>query len=202
MGRWTRFLVLAVVMVLGLAARAERASAAWPDPADLSGIVWASAPTPLAEAQQEAAAKLPEAQQELRLAPTGLAEAGGQKKIVVLLSRQRAAAYQAGVVLRRFPVSTGRNGNTAAGVFRILNKYPAATHARWGYHMPHWMGIYRVGRDWENGFHALPVTPGGRELWRDQIGAPASDGCVVLLPEDMQWLYEWAEVGTPVEIVE
>jgi hypothetical protein len=67
--------------------------------------------------------------------------------------------------------------------------------------MPHWMGIYWVA-GLKNGFHALPVLESGEELWRDQIGTPASYGCVVLLPEDMAQLYEWSEVGTPVEIVE
>ena len=124
------------------------------------------------------------------------------KKIVVDLSDQRVEAYQGSVVVMRFPVSTGRNGNTAVGSFRIRDKKLAPRHARWGYRMPNWMGVYYVGREWENGFHALPVTEDGRELWADQIGTPASDGCIVLRPEDMRKLYEWAEVGTPVEIVE
>lgn len=125
-----------------------------------------------------------------------------QKRIVVDLSAQRVTAYQGGKAVFAAPVSTGRNGNTAVGQFRIRNKRLAPLHARWGYTMPYWMGVYWVGKEWENGFHALPVTEGGALLWADQIGTPASDGCIVLRTADMRRLYQWAAVDTPVEIVE
>jgi hypothetical protein len=66
--------------------------------------------------------------------------------------------------------------------------------------MPDWMGIYYVGYDLENGFHALPVLPDGEQIWGSQIGTPITYGCVVLRPGDMQQLYAWADLGTAVEI--
>ena len=124
-----------------------------------------------------------------------------EKRILVDISEQRVYAYQNGTAVMDFPVSTGRNNNTAVGTFKILDKKAYPYSEPWGFWMPNWMGIYWVA-GLENGFHALPVLESGGELWRDEIGTPASYGCVVLLPEDMQRLYEWSEVGTPVEIVE
>lgn len=129
--------------------------------------------------------------------PVGVVE----KKIIVDLSEQLVTAYQDGSAVMRFPASTGRNDNTAAGSFRILDKRLRPINPQWGYSMPNWMGIYWVG-EMENGIHALPVTEDGRELWGNLIGSPASDGCVVLRAEHMQKLYDWAEVDTPVEIIE
>jgi lipoprotein-anchoring transpeptidase ErfK/SrfK len=171
--------VMAVCFVTALAAVS---------PASARALAW---PVPVDEPPEHAA---PDA------APD--AGAGTQKKIIVDLSAQRVTAYQGGAAVFAAPVSTGRNGNTAVGQFRIRNKRLAPLHARWGYNMPYWMGIYWVGKEWENGFHALPVTEGGALLWADQIGTPASDGCIVLRTADMRRLYQWAAVDTPVEIVE
>lgn len=134
-------------------------------------------------------------------APTASITAAPGKHVLVDLSEQRVYAYENGVLVYEFPVSTGRNDNTAVGVFKILDKKPYPYSEPWGFWMPHWMGIYWVA-GMENGFHALPVLENGKELWGDQIGTPASNGCIVLLPEDMAALFEWSEVGMPVEIVE
>lgn len=132
--------------------------------------------------------------------PPALSPTPGEKWILVRISEQRVYAYAGEVLVYEFPVSTGRNNNTAVGRFKVRDKRLNAVNVTWGYDMPHWMGVYWVNPDLENGFHALPVLPDGSRLWEDQIGAPASDGCIVLLPDDMAALYEWAEVGTPVVI--
>jgi lipoprotein-anchoring transpeptidase ErfK/SrfK len=36
------------------------------------------------------------------------------------------------------------------------------------------------------------------EYWHDRLGFKRSHGCVNLAPLDARWLYDWAEVGTPV----
>jgi hypothetical protein len=65
--------------------------------------------------------------------------------------------------------------------------------------MPNWLGIYWSG-GLENGIHALPILPNGVTLWEGYLGRPVSYGCVVLGTYEAQILYDWAEVGTPVEI--
>lgn len=48
--------------------------------------------------------------------------------------------------------------------------------------------------------HALPILPNEATSWAGFLGTPISYGCVVLDTYDAQVLYDWAEVGVPVEI--
>lgn len=100
-----------------------------------------------------------------------------------------------------FVVSTGSSSSTWTGNFSILDKIPDAYSDPWGFWMPDWMGIYWAG-DEEDGFHSLPVLDDGQQIWGDEIGEPITYGCVVLEPGDMQQLYDWATIGTPVQIRE
>lgn len=122
------------------------------------------------------------------------------KRILVDLSEQRAYAYTGETLSNSFIVSTGRPGQeTAVGAYAIQNKLPTAYAFTWGLQMPYWLGIYWAGH-LQNGFHALPLLPDGSQLWRGYLGTPISYGCIVLSPEDAQWLYNWVEVGTAVTI--
>jgi lipoprotein-anchoring transpeptidase ErfK/SrfK len=125
--------------------------------------------------------------------------AGGEKSIVVSIHEQHLYAYQDGTLVFSFMASTGRNDNTLTGSFSILDKDPNSYSAIWDFWMPDWMGIY-FGGGLENGIHALPVLPGGETLWADSLGTPASYGCVVLGTREARLLYDWAEVGTTVQI--
>jgi LysM repeat protein len=124
----------------------------------------------------------------------------GQKKIVVDLSEQHLYAYQDNELVFSFVVSTGRGNGTAAGNFSILDKDPNAWSDPWGFWMPYWLGIYYVGSNLENGIHSLPVLTNGAQIWGDSIGTPVSYGCVVLLPDDARQLFNWVNIGTPVQI--
>jgi lipoprotein-anchoring transpeptidase ErfK/SrfK len=57
-----------------------------------------------------------------------------------------------------------------------------------------------VGPDMENGIHAQPVMASRKTLWADSLGKPTSYGCVVLITADAKQLFNWAEIGTTVEI--
>ncbi|MBM3152973.1 MAG: L,D-transpeptidase, partial [Chloroflexi bacterium] len=50
------------------------------------------------------------------------------------------------------------------------------------------------------GIHALPILSNGVTLWAGYLGAPVSYGCIVLDTNAAQSLYDWAEVGMPVDI--
>jgi L,D-transpeptidase catalytic domain len=125
--------------------------------------------------------------------------ASGEKLIVVSIHEQHLYAYQGSKLVYSFVVSTGGNNSTEAGTYHILDKIPDPYGADWNFWMPDWMGIYYVG-DLENGFHALPLLANGQRLWGDEIGTPVSYGCVVLGIADAQTLYDWADVGTTVQI--
>jgi len=130
--------------------------------------------------------------------PAPPAQAG--KIILVDISDQQLYAYTDGALTHQFTVSTGRANSTPLGRFQIRAKEDSAWSNIWAFWMPDWMGFSYYANGAENGFHALPVSSSGKTLWEDQIGAPVSYGCVVLLPQDSIQLYQWAEVGTPVEI--
>jgi lipoprotein-anchoring transpeptidase ErfK/SrfK len=64
--------------------------------------------------------------------------------------------------------------------------------------MPQWLGIYWAGGS-ENGIHSLPIVNGQR-LWGGYLGTPISYGCIVLGVQEADQLYNWADLGTPVEV--
>jgi lipoprotein-anchoring transpeptidase ErfK/SrfK len=140
------------------------------------------------EARDPGSAPAPEA-----LDPNG-------KYVLVSISEQHLYAYENGQLVYSFVASTGMGNSTRAGSFRVLDKIPSAYGANWNIWMPNWLGIYWSG-SLENGIHALPILPGGARLWAGFLGTPISYGCVVLGVDEATQLYDWAEVGTPVEIV-
>jgi LysM repeat protein len=126
---------------------------------------------------------------------------GGGKRIVVDLSAQRMYVYQNGQLLWSWVVSTGRPGQqTAVGHYKVLNKIPNAYAYTWRLQMPYWLGIYWAGH-LQNGIHALPIQANGQRLWEGYLGRPVSFGCVILSTANAKTLYNWAPVGTPVDVV-
>ena len=121
------------------------------------------------------------------------------KYILVDISEQHMYVYENDSLLYSFVASTGINNATRVGVFAVQSKIPNAYGATWNIWMPNWLGIYWAG-GLENGIHALPILPNGATLWEGYLGSPISYGCVVLGTYDSVLLYDWAEIGTTVEI--
>jgi lipoprotein-anchoring transpeptidase ErfK/SrfK len=124
---------------------------------------------------------------------------GGSKYILVDISEQHMYVYENEALVYSFVASTGMNNATRVGKFAVQSKIPNAYGSTWNIWMPSWLGIYWAG-GLENGIHALPILPSGATLWAGFLGRPVSYGCVVLDTYDAQLLYDWAEIGTPVEI--
>jgi hypothetical protein len=119
------------------------------------------------------------------------------RRIDVDLSAQHLTAYEGATPVYGAPVATGKDGfNTPTGTFAIYSKYPMET-----------MTGSAGGETWY-----VPDIPwvqyvvGGVALhgtyWHDQWGTGfrLSHGCINLNIDDAQWLYEWADVGTQVDI--
>ena len=123
----------------------------------------------------------------------------GTKHILVDISEQHMYVYDGDELVYSFVASTGMGNSTRVGTFSVLNKIPNAYGATWNIWMPNWLGIYWSG-SLQNGIHALPILPNGATLWAGYLGTPISYGCVVLDTYDAQILYDWVEIGTPVEI--
>jgi lipoprotein-anchoring transpeptidase ErfK/SrfK len=76
------------------------------------------------------------------------------------------------------------------GQFRVYVKYRSQTMSGPGYYLPNVPYVMYFHRDY--GLHGT--------YWHSNFGRPMSRGCVNLRTPDAQWLYNWAEVGTPVHV--
>ena len=124
---------------------------------------------------------------------------GGSQYILVDISEQHMYVYEGDVLIYSFVASTGIENSTRIGTFAVQTKLPNAYASTWNLWMPNWLGIY-YSHGLENGIHALPILSNGATLWAGFLGRPVSYGCVVLGTYEAQVLYDWAEMGTPVEI--
>jgi len=126
----------------------------------------------------------------------------GEKKLTVDLSEQKVTVTLDGKTIREFRVSTGAYKTpTPVGEYSIKLKQDVRVGGKAPYYiMPKFMWFRTGGY----GFHALPSlrTDGGR-FWteaRTHIGVPVSHGCIRLLPEEADFLYEFADLGTKVSV--
>ncbi len=120
--------------------------------------------------------------------PTG---SSSERWIDVDLSNQRLVAYEGDTPVYWVTVSTGLPGTpTVTGQYRIYVKYPAQTMIGPGYYLP---VVPYVMYFYEGyGIHGT--------YWHHNFGHPMSHGCVNAPTPDAQWLYNWADVGTLVNV--
>jgi len=111
--------------------------------------------------------------------------------IDVNLSAQRVTAYQGNTPVRSTLVSTGLPRTpTPTGRYRIYVKYTSDDMGGPGYYLrnvPYVMYFYRG--------YSLHGT-----YWHSNFGRPMSHGCINLPTSEAQWLFNWAAVGTLVNI--
>ncbi|MDB5224749.1 MAG: ErfK/YbiS/YcfS/YnhG family protein, partial [Candidatus Adlerbacteria bacterium] len=131
----------------------------------------------------------------------GDSSAASTKKIIVRRGEQMLYAYEDDVLFMQEPISTGLELTpTPRGTFTIFRKTPSR---------------YMQGPipDISDQYYDLPGVPwdlyftyqGGAihgAYWHDNFGQPWSHGCVNLPPEKAKQLYEWADVGTKVVVVD
>ncbi|PID51873.1 MAG: hypothetical protein CR972_04870 [Candidatus Moraniibacteriota bacterium] len=127
------------------------------------------------------------------------------KYIDVNLEDQITTLFENGKFVVNFISSTGAvDTPTPTGQFQIYNKHPYALSNMFQVYLPFWMAFTPDGK---YGFHDLVVWPEGHEKMPSggkesdvNIGRAVSPGCVRHDAENSQFLYEWAEIGTPVII--
>ena len=124
-----------------------------------------------------------------------------EKRIVISLREQRMWTYEGGELHQSYVVSTGiPNSPTLPGLYQVSTHNENAYASIWDLYMPHFLGIYEAVPGFMNGIHGLPLLSGGRRLWANVLGQPASYGCIILDLGAAQELYYWAEDGVVVEI--
>jgi lipoprotein-anchoring transpeptidase ErfK/SrfK len=115
----------------------------------------------------------------------------GERWIDVNLSEQRVYAYEGDVIVNSFLVSTGLPDTpTVTGEYQIYVKVPIQDMSGPGYYLPDvpWVMYFYD----EYGFHGT--------YWHNNFGRPMSRGCVNMTIEEAKWLFDWASVGTKVNV--
>ena len=121
-------------------------------------------------------------------APTG---GNSGRWIDIDLSAQRLTAYAGNTPVRSTLVSTGLSRTpTPTGRYRVYVKYGSTLMSGPGYYLPNVPYTMYFFRGY--GIHGT--------YWHANFGRPMSHGCVNLPTPEAQWLYNWAAVGTLVNI--
>ncbi|MBI5053788.1 MAG: L,D-transpeptidase family protein [Chloroflexi bacterium] len=117
--------------------------------------------------------------------------ADGERWIDVNLSKQQVVAYQGTSALASFIVSTGTwRTPTVTGKYNIYVKYVAADMSGPGYYLPKVPYVMYFYQGY--GLHGT--------YWHNNFGTPMSHGCVNLRVADSAWLFNFASVGTLVNV--
>ncbi len=123
--------------------------------------------------------------------PSYSAKGNGERWIDVNLTEQRVYAYEGDVIVNSFLVSTGTwRTPTVTGKYKIYVKVGMQDMSGPGYYLrdvPNVMFFYKG-----YGFHGT--------YWHNNFGTPMSRGCVNLTIPDSEWLFNWASVGTVVNV--
>ncbi len=123
--------------------------------------------------------------------PVYASSGNGARWIDVDLSNQMVYAYEGDVIVNSFLVSTGTWATpTVTGQYNIYVKYRSAKMSGPGYYLPNVPYIMYFYKGY--GLHGT--------YWHNNFGTPMSHGCVNLRTDDAGWLFNWASVGTLVNV--
>ncbi len=128
-------------------------------------------------------------------APSGqlpsVAQSGDTRWIDVDLTHQAVYAYEGGSMVNSFIVSTGTwQYPTVTGQYNVYVKYRYADMHGPGYFLPDVPYVMYFYKSY--GLHGT--------YWHHNFGTPMSHGCVNLRTDDAAWLFNWASIGTLVNV--
>jgi lipoprotein-anchoring transpeptidase ErfK/SrfK len=121
----------------------------------------------------------------------GYASANGERWIDVDLTNQSVYAYEGDTVVNSFIVSTGTWLHpTVTGQYKVYVKLRSGNMSGPDYFLPNVPYIMYFYKSY--GLHGT--------YWHHNFGTPMSHGCVNLQTDDAAWLFNWASVGTVVNV--
>ncbi len=121
----------------------------------------------------------------------GYASENGERWIDVDLTNQSVYAYEGDTVVNSFIVSTGTwLTPTVTGQYKIYVKIRSGSMSGPGYFLPDVPYIMYFYKSY--GLHGT--------YWHNNFGTPMSHGCVNLRTDEAAWLFNWASVGTVVNV--
>lgn len=124
-------------------------------------------------------------------------------QVVIELSDRKISVHHKGEIIKQYLVAIGQyEWETPKGTFQVIQKteYPTWQHPITGEIVPpgklnplgsRWIG-FLSSKDGEIGFHGTNEE--------SLIGEAISHGCIRLLNEDVEDLYTYVQVGTPVTV--
>ena len=123
--------------------------------------------------------------------PPAVTSYSGAHWIDVNLSEQRLYAYAGDTLVNSFVVSTGTwQTPTVTGKYKIWIKLRSAPMSGPGYYLPDVPYIMYFYKGY--GLHGT--------YWHNNFGTPMSHGCVNLTIPDAEWVYNFSQVGTVVNV--
>jgi lipoprotein-anchoring transpeptidase ErfK/SrfK len=115
----------------------------------------------------------------------------GEHWIDVNLSKQMLYAYEGNIIVNSFLVSSGVPANpTVTGQYHIYVKYLSDDMRGPGYFLPNVPYVMYFFEGY--GIHGT--------YWHHNFGHPMSHGCLNVETSNAAWIYNWASVGTLVNI--
>jgi lipoprotein-anchoring transpeptidase ErfK/SrfK len=118
-----------------------------------------------------------------------------EKSIVVDLKTQTLTYFFGPYQVGQFLISSGiKNLPTPPGEYQILKKLPTVRYKGLGYDYPNtkWNLLFKQQKAGSLYIHGA--------YWHHNFGHPMSHGCVNVSYDNMEPLYNWADVGTKVTI--
>ncbi len=118
------------------------------------------------------------------------------KLITVDIGKQMLTAWDGGKIVYRTPVSTGmRYTPTVKGSFAIYKKLGVQDMK--GYYPPY--EPYFI-KNVPNVMYFYKAYAIHGAYWHNNFGSRVTHGCVNVPVPQSQWLFDWAQIGTRVEI--
>jgi lipoprotein-anchoring transpeptidase ErfK/SrfK len=115
----------------------------------------------------------------------------GVRWIDIDLTNQAVYAYEGDVAVNSFIVSTGTwLTPTVTGQYKVYVKYRYDDMSGPGYFLPDVPYVMYFYKGY--GLHGT--------YWHNNFGTPMSHGCINLRTDDAAWLFDWASVGTVVNV--
>lgn len=116
----------------------------------------------------------------------------GEKHILVVLSEQKLYTYEGDKLLTSYTISSGvAQYPTVTGIYKIQTKLTSTTMSGQGYNYPDVKNTMYFYGDY--GIHGT--------YWHNNFGTPMSHGCVNMSEPDSKEVFNWAEVGTIVQVI-
>ncbi|MFA5185227.1 MAG: L,D-transpeptidase family protein [Patescibacteria group bacterium] len=131
-------------------------------------------------------------------APTIIGPLDREKSIEVNLTQQRLYAWEHGRLARTFLVSTGvKKYPTPVMETKVLMKIPMMDYR--GYYGPNNPDNYFL-KNVKNNLRIRGSILIHYAYWHHNFGHRMSHGCINVGNKDSDWIFAWAEVGTPVSV--